>query len=157
MNRFVIVVDHDVDPTNLEEVMWAVSTRCEPGEDIEIMRKTWGSRVDPLLTDPKRPYNTRALIDACRPYERIQDFPRVAQASPAFLRRVHERWREAVFSDPRFPLPAVALSSADGDDVGRGVEAMSEGEPGLKSAQEVQLNRGNGAVETSDVRSQMSD
>jgi len=125
MNRFVIVVDHDVDPMNLEEVMWAVSTRCEPSEDIEVMHKTWGSRVDPLLTDPKRPYNTRALIDACRPYERIQDFPRVAQASPTFLRDVYDRWRDEVFSDPRFPLPSTALSTADSDDVSRGVEKMS--------------------------------
>ncbi|HYY88891.1 MAG TPA: UbiD family decarboxylase, partial [Chloroflexota bacterium] len=133
MNRFVIVVDHDVDPTNLEEVMWAVSTRCDPGEDIEIMRKTWGSRVDPLLTDPKRPYNTRAIIDACRPYERIEDFPRVARASPAFLRRVYDRWRDEVFSDPRFPLPSVALSSADSDDVAKGVAAMADDDCGGES------------------------
>jgi UbiD family decarboxylase len=126
MNRFVIVVDHDVDPTNLEEVMWAVSTRCEPAEDIEIMHKTWGSRVDPLLTDPTRPYNTRALIDACRPYERIQEFPRVAQASPGFLRRVHAKWRDQIFSDPRFPLPTLAVSSADADDTSRGSGAMTE-------------------------------
>ena len=49
MNRFVIVVDDDVDPMNLDEVMWAVCTRCEPPDDIEIMRKSWGSKVDPLL------------------------------------------------------------------------------------------------------------
>ena len=72
MNRFVIVVDDDVDPMNLEEVMWAVSTRCEPSEDIEIMRKSWGSKVDPMLADPAVPYNTRALIDACRPVRKAQ-------------------------------------------------------------------------------------
>ena len=83
MNRFVIVVDDDVDPMNLEEVMWAVSTRCEPADDIEIMRKSWGSKVDPLLEDPRRPYNTRALIDACRPFEKLDTFPRVAQSTPA--------------------------------------------------------------------------
>jgi 3-polyprenyl-4-hydroxybenzoate decarboxylase len=111
---------------NLEEVMWAVSTRCEPAEDIEIMHKTWGSRVDPLLTDPSRPYNTRAIIDACRPYERIQEFPRVAQSSPAFLRQIHTRWRDTVFSDPRFPLPSVALSRAEADDTSRGTQSMTE-------------------------------
>jgi UbiD family decarboxylase len=126
MNRFVIVVDHDVDPMNLEEVMWAVSTRCEPAEDIEILHKTWGSRVDPLLTDPTRPYNTRAIIDACRPYERVQDFPRVAQGSPTFLRRVYDRWRDQIFSDPRFPLQSVALSSAEADDTSRGTQSMTE-------------------------------
>jgi 4-hydroxy-3-polyprenylbenzoate decarboxylase len=126
MNRFVIVVDHDVDPMNLEEVMWAVSTRCEPSQDIEVMHKTWGSRVDPLLTDPSRPYNTRAIIDACRPFERIQEFPRVAQASPAFLRQIHARWRDEVFSDARFPLPATALSNADSDDASHGTQSMTE-------------------------------
>jgi 4-hydroxy-3-polyprenylbenzoate decarboxylase len=111
MNRFVIVVDDDVDPMNLEEVMWAVATRCNPAEDIEIMRKSWGSRVDPLLADPSTPYNTRALIDACRPFERIDSFPRVAQSSPALVRETVEKWKE-LFSDPRFPLPESTIPSS---------------------------------------------
>lgn len=110
MNRFVIVVDDDVDPMNLEEVMWAVCTRCEPSEDIEIMRKSWGSRVDPLLADPAAPYNSRALIDACRPFEKLATFPRVAQASPQRLRETAARWKE-LFADPRFPLPDTAIPS----------------------------------------------
>ncbi|OFW16746.1 MAG: ubiquinone biosynthesis protein UbiD [Acidobacteria bacterium RIFCSPLOWO2_02_FULL_67_21] len=110
MNRFVIVVDDDVDPMNLEEVMWAVSTRCEPSEDIEIMRKSWGSKVDPMLADPSVPYNTRALIDACRPFEKLETFPRVAQASPARVRETVARWKE-LFADPRFPLPETAVPS----------------------------------------------
>src|SRR5439155_7414188 len=91
MNRYVIVVDDDIDPTNLEDVMWAVCTRSDPGEDIEIMRKSWGSKADPLLRDHRRPYNTRAIIDACRPYEWIGEFPRVARASPAFLRQLRAK------------------------------------------------------------------
>jgi UbiD family decarboxylase len=122
MNRYVIVVDDDIDPMNLEDVMWAVCTRSDPAEDIEIMRKSWGSKADPLLRDPGRPYNTRAIIDACRPYEWLGDFPRVAQASPAYLRALRERWRE-LFSDPRFPLPEAALGQADGD-VGGGTGSM---------------------------------
>jgi 4-hydroxy-3-polyprenylbenzoate decarboxylase len=104
MNRYVIVVDEDVDPTNLEDVMWAVCTRCDPAEDIEIMRKSWGGKVDPLLRDQRRPYNTRAIIDACIPFDRIKEFPRVAEASPDLLRQIHSKWRD-LFSDPRFPLP----------------------------------------------------
>src|SRR5437588_12179702 len=97
MNRYVIVVDDDVDPTNLEEVIWAVSTRCDPAEDIEIMRKSWGSKVDPLVTDPSVPYISRALLDACRPFERFASFPRVAQASPKLGREPVAKW-QAVFS-----------------------------------------------------------
>jgi 4-hydroxy-3-polyprenylbenzoate decarboxylase len=111
MNRFVIVVDDDVDPMNLEEVMWAVSTRCDPERDIDIMRRSWGSKVDPLLDDPGAPYNTRALIDACRPFERLHAFPRVAESSPARVRATVARWRE-LFTDPRFPLPESVIPGA---------------------------------------------
>jgi len=124
MVRYVIVVDEDIDPTNLEEVMWAVCTRSDPAEDIDIMRKSWGSRADPLLENRKMPpYNTRALIDACKPYERIREWPRVAQASPDFLRELHGKWRE-VFADARFPLPENALSSAEEDTVSQGLQGM---------------------------------
>jgi UbiD family decarboxylase len=117
MNRFVIVVDDDVDPMNLEEVMWAVSTRCEPSEDIEIMRKSWGSKVDPMLADPAVPYNTRALIDACRPFEKLNTFPRVAQSTPRQVRETVAKWK-TLFADPRFPLPETVVPSAavDGND-----------------------------------------
>jgi 4-hydroxy-3-polyprenylbenzoate decarboxylase len=124
MNRFVIVVDDDVDPMNLDEVMWAVSTRCEPSEDIEIMRKSWGSKVDPMLADPAVPYNTRALIDACRPFEKLQTFPRVAQSSPAQIREMVAKWKE-LFADPRFPLPETVIpSTAVKDAEGTGVTPM---------------------------------
>jgi 4-hydroxy-3-polyprenylbenzoate decarboxylase len=124
MNRFVIVVDDDVDPMNLEEVMWAVSTRCEPSEDIEIMRKSWGSKVDPLLADPAVPYNSRALIDACRPFEKLATFPKVAQSSPAQVRATVTKWKE-LFADPRFPLPETVIPSA-------AVSDPSAGSPPLK-------------------------
>ena len=127
MNRFVIVVDDDVDPMNLEEVMWAVSTRCEPSEDIEILRKSWGSKVDPLLDDPSAPYNTRAVIDACRPFEKLATFPRVAQASPARVRQTVAKWNE-LFADQRFPLPATVVPSGAVDEQthGGGVTAMDK-------------------------------
>jgi 4-hydroxy-3-polyprenylbenzoate decarboxylase len=110
MNRFVVVVDDDVDPMNLDEVMWAVCTRCEPSDDIDIMRKSWGSKVDPLLDNPAVPYNTRALIDACRPFEKRDAFPRVAQASPALVRATVAKWKD-LFADPRFPLPESVIPS----------------------------------------------
>jgi 4-hydroxy-3-polyprenylbenzoate decarboxylase len=127
MNRFVVVVDDDVDAMNLDEVMWAVSTRCDPAEDIEIMRKSWGSRVDPLLDNPAAPYNTRALIDACRPFEKLDTFPRVAQASPGLVRETVAKWKE-LFADPRFPLPEnVIPSTAVGESAetpGRSISPM---------------------------------
>jgi 4-hydroxy-3-polyprenylbenzoate decarboxylase len=94
MNRLVITVDPDINPRDLEQVMWAVSTRCDPQRDIDVMRFTYGSRIDPLGTPGQPTYNSRALIDACRPHERLADFPTVAQASDEVLDRVARQWPE---------------------------------------------------------------
>jgi UbiD family decarboxylase len=96
MNKFVIVVDHDVDPRNLSELMWAVCTRTEPGRDIDVLRETWGSRVDPLREPGAPAYNSRAVIDACRPFERLDGFPQVAEASRELIDRVTRRWPEVL-------------------------------------------------------------
>ena len=38
MNRYVVVVDDDIDPSDLEQVIWAMSTRSDPARDIETLR-----------------------------------------------------------------------------------------------------------------------
>jgi UbiD family decarboxylase len=93
-NRFVIVVDDDIDPSNIRDVMWAVVSRADPGSDIEILKKTWGAPGDPLrFTYPEGTlYNTRAIIDACRAFEHINDFAPVAASSPDELRTTREKW-----------------------------------------------------------------
>lgn len=99
LNRYVVVVDDDIDPSDIQQVIWAMSTRSDPAGDIEIMRRTWGSKLDPLYTDGTPTFNSRAIIDACRPYERLDSFPRVAQSDPAYLRQIAEKWR-SVFDQP---------------------------------------------------------
>ena len=81
LGRFVVVVDEDVDPTDLFDVVWAMSTRCDPIEDIDFIRRMWSTPLDPRL--PRGTVeNSRAVIIACRPFERLAEFPRVARASP---------------------------------------------------------------------------
>ena len=92
MNRYVIVVDDDINPASLDEVIWAMCTRTDPSQDIDILRRTWGSKLDPMLADGATPHNSRAIIDACIPYERRSTFPLVAQSDPAYLRVIAERW-----------------------------------------------------------------
>jgi 4-hydroxy-3-polyprenylbenzoate decarboxylase len=96
MNRYVVVVDHDIDPANLDQLIWAMSTRTDPADDIEILRRCWGSKLDPMLPEGAPLFNSRAIIDACRPWERLQSFPKVAESDPAYLREVHERWRSVL-------------------------------------------------------------
>jgi UbiD family decarboxylase len=92
MNRYVVVVDDDIDVSDLGQVVWAMSTRTDPAIDIDVVSRTWGSKLDPMLSGDAPPYNSRAIIDACRPYERKGTFPRVAQSDPAYLRDVMARW-----------------------------------------------------------------
>jgi 4-hydroxy-3-polyprenylbenzoate decarboxylase len=80
LGRFVVVVDEDVDPTNLDEVVWAMCTRCDPAEDIDVIRRHWSGPLDPRLPRGVT-WNSRALIDACRPFDMLGEFPPVVQAS----------------------------------------------------------------------------
>jgi len=90
-----VVVDDDVDPTNLDEVIWAMCTRCDPAEDIDIARRTWSGPLDPRL--PKgTTWNSRGLIDACRPYDMLKDFPPVVQASAELRANVARKFRDQI-------------------------------------------------------------
>jgi UbiD family decarboxylase len=96
MNRYVVVVDHDIDPSDLDQVIWAMSTRTDPATDIEILRRSWGSKLDPMLPEGAPLFNSRAIIDACRPWERLASFPKVAESDPGFLHEIHERWKHVI-------------------------------------------------------------
>ncbi len=93
LGRFVVVVDEDVDPTDMFDVMWAMCTRCDPANDIEFFRRAWSGPLDPIL-DQASSTNSRAVIDACRPFERLKDFPMVARASPELRRKVAEKFAD---------------------------------------------------------------
>lgn len=98
MNRYSIVVDDDIDPSNNEDVIWAISTRSDPATDIDILRHCWSNPLDPMISaadkDRKRLWNSRAIINACRPWDRLQanDFPPVAEATPALLQATKKKW-----------------------------------------------------------------
>jgi len=87
LGRFVVVVDEDVDPTDSFDVLWAMCTRCDPVEDIDFIRRAWSGPLDPRIARGTAS-NSRAVIDACRPFERLADFPPVARASKELLAEV---------------------------------------------------------------------
>lgn len=97
--RFVIVVDDDVDITNFEEVFWAVATRCDV-DAIEIVKNLIAARTDPTLTAQERQsrqlLRSRVVIDACRPYTRLEDFPKVARVSNEYRQVIMEKWGRSI-------------------------------------------------------------
>ena len=99
--KWIIAVDDDVDPTDMNEVMWALSTRCHPAEDIDIIRKTWSTGLDPSQVEmERRPYGSKALIDACKPHRYLKEFPQPTLLRRSVYERVAARWAELGFSEP---------------------------------------------------------
>ncbi len=81
VNRFVVVVDEDINPADIDKVIWAMCTRFDPREGMEILRGCWSSALDPMAYSEKDPRNARVVIDACKPFARRDTFPRVVRAS----------------------------------------------------------------------------
>ena len=89
--RFVVVVDDDVDPSNLDDVIWAVCTRSDPKRSIEIVERCWTDELDPSVPKGEL-YSSRALIDGCKPFERLEGFPPEARPSEELLKVVSEKY-----------------------------------------------------------------
>lgn len=79
--RYVIVVDDDIDVSNLEEVIWAMITRSDPATSIDIIHNAWSTPLDPRIEPERKAVgdntNSRGIIDACRPWHWRDKFPRV--------------------------------------------------------------------------------
>ena len=91
--KYVIVVDDDIDPTNMNEVLWAMATRSRPSESIDILRETWSTYLDPSLNPPEmRPWGSKCLINACMDYKYIDSFSPRSKLSQAAYENVVERW-----------------------------------------------------------------
>ncbi len=100
MSRYSVVVDEDIDPANLQEVMWAVATRTDPSLDIDIIQRGMGSKNDPMFVAYRydAPLSSKAVIDACRPWDHLHDFPAVAEASKALQDRTRAKWKDLLGS-----------------------------------------------------------
>ena len=94
--KMVVVVDDDIDITNPYEVIWAVSTRCNAREGIDIVKNVWASVCEPTISPDERDtrgyVSDRVLIDACRPYQWIDRFPAVNSFSREFKEKVAKKW-----------------------------------------------------------------
>jgi 4-hydroxy-3-polyprenylbenzoate decarboxylase len=91
--KWIIAVDDDVDPTDFNQVMWALSTRCNPSDDLDILRNTWSTGLDPSQFVPEaRPYGSKVLINACKPHRYLKQFPETTRLRRSVYRRVAARW-----------------------------------------------------------------
>ena len=95
VNRYVVVVDDDIDVTDIEDVTFAMASRSDPAQDIDFIRRAYTQRLDPMLPQgvPREQYfNSRAIIDACIPFERRANFPEVASISAGYAEKIRQKW-----------------------------------------------------------------
>jgi len=92
--KYVIVVDDDIDVSNLEELMWAVCTRSDPATSIDIIRNAWSTPLDPSIPPERKAQgdftNSRAIINACRPFHWKDQYPIVNMPLPDTVSRTKE-------------------------------------------------------------------
>jgi 4-hydroxy-3-polyprenylbenzoate decarboxylase len=93
--RYVVAVDDDIDPTNIAEVLWAMCSRSEPLEDIDIIRGTPSDQLDPRVPrDTKTLTNSRAIIVACKPFAWKDDFPTSVDLEPEVVEQIRRKWKD---------------------------------------------------------------
>jgi len=92
LGRYVIVVDDDIDVMELEQVLWAMCTRSEPAESIDIIPRMWSGPLDPRIPAERKGFSSRAIIDATRPWEWRDKFALSQLPRPEWKRRAMEKW-----------------------------------------------------------------
>ena len=100
--RWVIVVDDDIDPSDTDAMLWAVSSRTDPAYDVEFIRNSMSSPVDPMaermtergadggppeLRSAFAARVSRAVVNACHPYQRFSrgTHPQTVETIPSSL------------------------------------------------------------------------
>lgn len=95
LGRYVVVVDEDINPYDIEDVMWAMCTRSDPKE-MDIVKKAWSGPLDPRIRKPTDDYtNSHGIIYAVKPYEWMDDFPPTSLNSEELRRSVFSKWAPA--------------------------------------------------------------
>lgn len=94
-SKYIVVVDEDVDPSNMSEVIWAMATRSRPADSIEILRETWSTYLDPSLNPPEiRPWGSKCIINACKEFKFINEFSKRTRLRKDVYEKVAARWNE---------------------------------------------------------------
>jgi UbiD family decarboxylase len=109
--KWIIAVDEDIDPTDMDQVIWAMASRCNPIDDIDILRNTWSTWLDPTQNPPeKRPYGSKALINACKEHRHLPVFSKRTTLRKKVYDQVAARWSELGLPGQ---IPSVRAFEAD--------------------------------------------
>jgi 4-hydroxy-3-polyprenylbenzoate decarboxylase len=101
MGAYTIVVEEDIDPSNLDQVLWAMVTRSRLDRAIQILPHCHTNNVHPAIppgekrsTEKGKPLTAaRVVIDACRDLSWKEDWYPIAKISPELRMKITEKWK----------------------------------------------------------------
>jgi 4-hydroxy-3-polyprenylbenzoate decarboxylase len=105
MGAFTVVVDEDIDPSDMDQVLWAMVTRTRLDRQMHVIPHCHTNSVNPAIPpeekmrDGKKKMLTsaRVVIDACRDLSWKEDWYPVARISAALREKTMQKW-QAVLS-----------------------------------------------------------
>ena len=107
MGCYTIVVDEDINPYDMNEVIWAMGTRSDPQQAIEILTHCLTGPLDPAIKPDERGrkvFNSRAIIDACKPWDWKDQFPPSVETPAEMVAEARKRFGDQLMRAPEDPL-----------------------------------------------------
>ncbi|OBX07306.1 3-octaprenyl-4-hydroxybenzoate carboxy-lyase [Gallibacterium salpingitidis] len=92
--KFVIVCDDDVNARDWKDVIWAITTRCDPARDLTLVENTPIDYLD--FASPVAGLGSKMGIDATNkwPGETQREWGRPIKKDPAVVARIDQIWQE---------------------------------------------------------------
>lgn len=91
--RYIVVVDEDIDVTDIDQVLWALTTRSDPEKHLDILRRVRSISLDPMIRKPATAFHSSTvLIEACKPFEWMSEFPDTVDFSPEIEKKMMAKW-----------------------------------------------------------------
>ncbi len=99
--RYTIVVEEDIDPSDLEQVIWAMVTRAQPERSIQILHNCRSGNSDPAIplaekkgSSASKPFtSSRVVIDACRDLAWKSDWYPMTRMSSDHRKQILQKWQ----------------------------------------------------------------
>jgi UbiD family decarboxylase len=102
--KYVIVVDKDIDPYNMEEVLWAISTRSLPYEDTCFIREGHGHKYDPSVEEDIKVMSRIGIDATVKVPERLDHWPIPGEFSREIMENVKRKVeKEIEFTFEEYP------------------------------------------------------
>jgi len=89
--KHIFIVDDDIDPFDMDQVLWAFTTRFQGDRDLIIMPNFLGGHLNPVTygwhREEKGPQETKMIIDCTKPAPPVT-FPPACRVPPEVVERV---------------------------------------------------------------------